>query len=112
MPVLRAGLTVRDANGDRHIDLTRDDLVFFTNGSLTQNTTTGDTHTVAPMNTGTADRGCFTLWERVRAPRLSGRRGRRPDAATARRSAAPRSPNALPVHRRRSSNPSGRSATS
>jgi oleate hydratase len=61
------GLTLRDADGDRHIDLTRDDLVFFTNGSLTQNTTMGATHTVAPMNTDTADRGCFTLWEKLAA---------------------------------------------
>ena len=61
------GLTVRDANGERHIELTRDDLVFFTNGSLTQNSTMGDTHTLAPMNTDTTDRGCFTLWEKLAA---------------------------------------------
>ncbi|MGD0985177.1 MAG: oleate hydratase [Acidimicrobiales bacterium] len=61
------GLTVRAANGERHIELTRDDLVFFTNGSLTQNATMGDTHTLAPMNTDTADRGCFTLWEKLAA---------------------------------------------
>ena len=61
------GLTVRDANGERHIGLSRDDLVFFTNGSLTQNTTMGDTHTLVPMNTDTTDRGCFTLWEKLAA---------------------------------------------
>jgi oleate hydratase len=61
------GLTLRDAEGQRHLDLTRDDLVFLTNGSLTQNTTMGDTHTKAPMNTDTLDRGCFTLWEKLAA---------------------------------------------
>ena len=61
------GLTLRDADGQRHLDLTRDDLVFLTNGSLTQNATMGDTHTKAPMNTDTLDRGCFTLWEKLAA---------------------------------------------
>ena len=31
--------------GERQLELTRDDLVFFTNGSLTQNATMGDTDT-------------------------------------------------------------------
>jgi oleate hydratase len=62
-----AGLVLRDSNGERRVELTRDDLVFFTNGSLTQNATMGDTNTVAKMNRDTRDRGCFTLWEKLAA---------------------------------------------
>lgn len=58
-------LMLRDAKGARDHALTRDDLVFFTNGSLTQNATMGDTHSVAILNRETADRGCFTVWERL-----------------------------------------------
>ncbi len=36
---LATGLTIRDARGARDHALSRDDLVFFTNGSLTQNAT-------------------------------------------------------------------------
>ena len=61
------GLTVDDANGRRSIDLTRNDLVFFTNGSLTQNATMGDTTTAAHFDRTTSNRGCFTLWERLAA---------------------------------------------
>ncbi len=61
------GLTVKDASGERHLDLGCDDLVFFTNGSLTQNSAQGETHTVAPLNTDATDRGCFTLWEKLAA---------------------------------------------
>jgi oleate hydratase len=60
-------LTLRDANGERRIELTRNDLVFFTNGSLTQNATMGDTNAVARMNRDARDRGCFTLWEKLAA---------------------------------------------
>ena len=60
-------LVARDSQGDRRIALTRDDLVFFTNGSLTQNATMGDTNTVAKMNTDSLDRGCFTVWEKLAA---------------------------------------------
>jgi oleate hydratase len=59
------GLTMRDSKGARDHALTRDDLVFFTNGSLTQNATMGDTHSVAALNRETADRGCFTVWEQL-----------------------------------------------
>ena len=39
-----AGLVLRGASGERRVALTRDDLLFFTNGSMTQNATLGDTH--------------------------------------------------------------------
>jgi oleate hydratase len=61
------GLTLQDVKGERHVALTRDDLVFFTNGSLTQNASKGDTHTIAPLNRDTRHRGCFTLWEKLAA---------------------------------------------
>jgi oleate hydratase len=41
--------------------------VFFTNGSLVQNSTHGDTNTVTKFDRNTADRGCFTVWEKMAA---------------------------------------------
>lgn len=41
------------------------DLVFVTNGSMTQNCTYGDNGTVASIDRRTDDRGVFTLWERL-----------------------------------------------
>lgn len=59
------GLTFRDSVGKHNINLTRDDLVFFTNGSMTQNATLGATDTIAEINRDTRERGCFTLWEKL-----------------------------------------------
>ncbi len=56
-----------DAAGRHRIPLTQDDLVFFTNGSLTQNMTRGGTNTVAVLDRNTSDRGCFTVWEQLAA---------------------------------------------
>ena len=61
------GLMLRNVDGERRIALTRNDLVFFTNGSLTQNATMGDAHSIAPLNRDTHERGCFTLWEKLAA---------------------------------------------
>jgi oleate hydratase len=61
------GLTLKGQAEEQHLALTRDDLVFFTNGSLTQNYTMGDTNTVPRLNRDTKDRGCFTLWEKLAA---------------------------------------------
>ena len=61
------GLQIKNAEGTRKLRLTADDLVVLTTGSLTQNATTGSTHTVAPINYDTGDRGCFTLWEKLAA---------------------------------------------
>ena len=60
-------LTLSDAAGVHRAPLTRDDLVFFTNGSLTQNATMGDTHSAPKIDRETTDRGCFTVWERLAA---------------------------------------------
>ena len=47
------------------IKINKEDVVFFTNGSMTQNSTRGDMHTAPIMNTDTKNRGCFTLWENI-----------------------------------------------
>jgi oleate hydratase len=60
------GMTLRDGDGMRDVTLTRDDLVFFTNGSMTQNTTLADTTTVGSFNLDPAP-GCFTVWEKLTA---------------------------------------------
>ena len=64
---LATELTVSDATGVHRLPLTRDDLVFFTNGSLTQNATMGDTDTAPKFNRDTKNRGCFTVWESLAA---------------------------------------------
>ena len=64
---LATGLSFDDFDGAHHLELTRDDLVFFTNGSLTQNATMGDTDTAPVFDRATADRGCFTVWEGLAA---------------------------------------------
>lgn len=64
---LVAGFMLRDVCGDQWIELGRNDLVFFTSGSLTQNAIDGDKTSVAPLNRDTKDRGCFTLWEKLAA---------------------------------------------
>ncbi|MEY8351960.1 oleate hydratase [Lachnospiraceae bacterium 54-53] len=46
------------------ISVKGDDLVLFTNGSMTQNTTRGDlTH--PPVLNRSQDKGCFSLWEKI-----------------------------------------------
>jgi oleate hydratase len=60
-------LTFSDASGAQRLALTRDDLVFFTNGSLTQNSTMGDTKSAPKLDRETANRGCFTVWEQLAA---------------------------------------------
>lgn len=43
------------------------DMVYFTNGSMTQNSTRGSMDKVAVMNRSTTERGCFSLWEKLAA---------------------------------------------
>jgi oleate hydratase len=61
------GLTAESAQGRSQIALTADDLVFFTSGSITQNTTYGDNETAVAWNLDRRDRGLFTLWEKLAA---------------------------------------------
>ena len=60
-------LALRDDAGIHQEKLTRDDLVFFTNGSLTQNSDMGDKVTVPKFDRETKDRGCFSVWESLAA---------------------------------------------
>jgi len=45
----------------------KSDLVLFTNGSMTQNSTRGSMSEAPVMNIDTEKRGCFTLWEKLAA---------------------------------------------
>jgi oleate hydratase len=64
---LATALVFGDAAGRQRIPLTRDDLVFFTNGSMVANTTWGENDTVATYNRDTTDLGLFTVWEKLAA---------------------------------------------
>lgn len=61
------GLRARQDGKDIRIPVAETDLVFVTNGSLTQNSTFGDNTIVAPVDRSTEDRGLFTLWEKLAA---------------------------------------------
>jgi oleate hydratase len=58
-------LVFDDAAGRQRIPLTRDDLVFFTNGSMVTNSTWGENDTVATYDRDTTDLGLFTVWEKL-----------------------------------------------
>ena len=60
-------LALKEAGVASRLALSRNDLVFFTNGSLTQKSKMGDTNTVAALDRDTADRGSFTVWEKLAA---------------------------------------------
>lgn len=52
-------------NGEaQKLDVTVADLVLFTNGSMTQNTTKGDLNHPAILNRS-EEKGCFSVWEKV-----------------------------------------------
>jgi len=55
------------ASGRQSIPLTRDDLVFFTNGSMVHGNTYGDNDTVATYNRDTTDLGLFDVWKKLAA---------------------------------------------
>ena len=55
---------VQDGKAER-VAVAADDIVYFTNGSMTQNSSHGDNHSVAPMNLDMEHRGCFTVWEKL-----------------------------------------------
>lgn len=59
------GLTVQSPRGRWEIALTAEDLVVFTNGSMTQNTAYGDNETAVTWNLDDQERGSFTLWEKL-----------------------------------------------
>lgn len=61
------GLELRRGDEPISTPVSDDDLVFVTNGSMTQNAEYGDNTTVAATDRSTADRGVFTLWEELAA---------------------------------------------
>ena len=64
---LATALVYDGASGRQRIPLTRDDLVFFTNGSMVQGNTYGDNDTVATYNRDTTDLGLFDVWKKLAA---------------------------------------------
>jgi oleate hydratase len=64
---LATALVYDDASGRQRIPLTRDDLVFFTNGSMVTNTTWGENDTVATYNRDITNLGLFDVWKKLAA---------------------------------------------
>jgi len=60
-------LDLRSEGGEVRQSVSADDLVFFTNGSMTQNSTRGSMTQAPVMNLDTVERGCFSLWEKMAA---------------------------------------------
>ena len=60
-------LTIKQNGSEETLTLGTDDYVFLTSGSMIQNTTYADSHTVAEINNDKENRGCFTLWEKLAA---------------------------------------------
>lgn len=58
-------LVINKDNREEIIKLDNKDVVFFTNGSMTQNSTRGSMYEAPVMNKNTEERGCFTLWEKI-----------------------------------------------
>jgi len=59
------GIRTRQSGKEVLIPVAASDLVFVTNGSMTQNCCYGDNNTVAGTDRSTEDRGLFTLWEKL-----------------------------------------------
>lgn len=49
---------------EKVINVKRDDIVLFTNGSMTENTTRGDMNNPAAINRSN-DKGCFSVWDKI-----------------------------------------------
>jgi oleate hydratase len=65
--VATALVYVDDAGKQTTKALTRDDLVFFTNGSIPACSRQGGSNDVVSLNRDTKDRECFTVWEKMAA---------------------------------------------
>ncbi|MGN0824466.1 MAG: oleate hydratase [Candidatus Coproplasma sp.] len=59
------GLCFVTEKGESTLLIEPTDMVFFTNGSMSQNSAFGDNKTVAPTNRDIKDRGVFTVWEKL-----------------------------------------------
>jgi len=55
------------AGKKQKIKIAPEDMVYVTNGSMSQNSTFGDNDTIASTNRDTKNRGVFTLWEKLAA---------------------------------------------
>lgn len=47
------------------VNVNENDMIYFTNGSMTQNSTRGSMTEPAKMNMDKVNKGCFTLWEKL-----------------------------------------------
>lgn len=62
---LATALVYDNDSGQQRLELSRDDLVFFTNGSMVHNTNWGENDTVATYNRDTSDLGLFDVWAKL-----------------------------------------------
>lgn len=56
---------MRQNGAEKSIYVNKEDLVFVTNGSMSENSCFGDNKTVAATNRDTSDLGLFTLWQNL-----------------------------------------------
>ncbi|MGN0261515.1 MAG: oleate hydratase [Eggerthellaceae bacterium] len=61
------GIRVVRSGKEETIEVGRQNMVFFTNGSMVTNSSFGDNVTVAKTDRRTDDRGLFTVWEKLAA---------------------------------------------
>ena len=59
------GIKYRENGQEKIVNTTENDMVFITNGSMTQNSTFGDNKHPAVLNRDMQDRGVFTIWENL-----------------------------------------------
>lgn len=59
------GIRYQYEKEDKILEVRKEGMVFFTNGSMSQNSAFGDNKTVAITNRDMKDRGLFTVWERL-----------------------------------------------
>ena len=60
-------LHIGEGSAEQIVPIAEKDLVFFTNGSMTQNSTQGSMTEAPVMNRDTVHKGCFSLWEKLAA---------------------------------------------
>jgi len=58
-------LHIGEGSDAQIVPVAEKDLVFFTNGSMTQNSTQGSMTEAPVMNRDTVHKGCFSLWEKL-----------------------------------------------
>lgn len=59
------GIKARIDNQEARIEVSENDIVIMTLGSMTQNSCMGDNNTIAFTNRDTTNRGLFTIWENL-----------------------------------------------